>query len=146
MNLRISIEATGAYAHEANNYLAEYVELIEGTVPYIRRPEWFISEMMPAPDIEAPGQPPRFSIFASIDDRGKFLLASLVALRVNPNARSITSCIAHEALVFAHDELRQVCKDFVRLVADAQGGIRWQHKYNQLVRDMIDEATTQEPN
>lgn len=138
MNLRISIESTGDRVDEINKHLFELVDQIEGATPYVRPPEHFLTEMLPAPDIEAPGNPPDFSIFAYVEDREKLLVVSLIALRINLNGRAVTSCVAHDTQPIKHDELRVLCKDFVRVLADKQGGIRWQHRYNQLIRDIVE--------
>jgi hypothetical protein len=137
-SLRVSIEATGAFAEDAATYVATFISLIEGATPYVRPQEHFITPMMPAPCVEQPDNPPSFSVFINITERPSALLASFIALRINPNSRGITSCVAHEATAIRKDGLQQLCKDFVRLLADNPGGIRWQHNFSQALRDIID--------
>jgi hypothetical protein len=138
MQLRISIESSGARAEEVNAVLAHYVNQIEGASAYIRAPEHFITPMMPAPSIEAEGSPPNFSVFAYVDDREKMLVISFIALRIEPGSRGVTSCVCHDSQPILPDELRPMCREFVRSLADDQGGIRWLHKFNQAVRDLVD--------
>ncbi len=136
--LQVSIEATGAFAQDAATYVATFVSLIEGATPYVRPEERFITPMMPAPCVEPPDSPPAFSVFVHVAELPNALLTSLVALRVNANSSGITSCIAHEARAIRKDGLQDLCKNFVRLLADNPGGIRWQHKFSQAFRDLID--------
>ncbi len=138
MQLRISIESSGARAEEVIAFLAHYLDQIEGAIAYIRPHEHFITPMMPAPFIEAEGSPPNFSVFAYVDDREKMLVISLIALRIEPGSRGVTSCVCHDSQPILPDELRPMCREFVRHLADDEGGIRWQHKINQALRDMID--------
>ena len=94
--------------------------------------------MVAAPCLEKPDESPHFSIFINVLERPTNLLASLVALRVNANNSAITSCVAHQTIAIQKDDLRDLCKNFVRVLADNRGGLRWQHKYDQLIRDVID--------
>jgi hypothetical protein len=137
-SLRVSIEATGAFAEDAATYAATFISLIEGATPYVRPQEHFITPMMPAPCVEAPDNPPTFSVFINTVERPNALLVSLVGLRIDSNSRGITSCITHEVVAIRKDGLRDLCKDFVRLLADNPGGIRWKHKFSQAFRDLID--------
>jgi hypothetical protein len=121
-----------------NALLSTYVDQIEGATAYIRPPEHFITDMIPAPCIEALDSSPDISIFAHVEDRQALLVVSLIALRVNPHSSGITSCVFHDAQPILPNELGLMCKTFIRHVADNRGGIRWQHKYNQILRDIVD--------
>lgn len=136
--VRVSIEAKGEHAEDAATYVATYVALIEGATPYVRKPEHFVTAMVPAPCVEAAGSPPVFSVFINIAERPNALLASLLALRVNTNSHGITSCVAHEVMAIRKESLQDLCKTFVRLLADNPGGIRWQHQFDRVFRDLID--------
>jgi hypothetical protein len=136
--VRVSVEAKGARAVDAATHVATYVALIEGATPYVRPPEHFITPMMPAPCMETAGSPPAFSVFINITERPSDLLVSLLALRINANSYGITSCVAHEVMATRPESLRELCKNFVRLLADNPGGIRWQHQFDQVFRDLID--------
>ncbi len=138
MQLRVSIESCGARAEEVSNLLANYVDQIEDAAAYVRPPLNFITDMWIAPCVEAEGSSPAFSIFAFVEDRQKLLVVSLVALRIDPNTTGKTSCVFHDAQPILPDELSLMCKEFVRQLADNKGGIRWQHKYDQLIRDMVE--------
>lgn len=135
---RVSIEAKGPHAEDAAMHVATYVALIEGATPYVRPPEQFVTPMLAVPSIEAAGKPPRFSVFINIAERPNVLLTSLLAIRINANDPAITGCVVHEVMAIRKEDLQELCKNFVRLLADNPGGIRWQHKFNQAFRDLID--------